>query len=218
MNGVLFDLDGVIADTSVFHFKAWRKLIQDHFKQDLPPELESQTKGVSRQDSLTAILNYLQITVSQADFANLCNEKNTYYRKLLTDLSSADILPGISELINQLKKHHFKLALASASLNGPLILDKLSLSNSFDAIADPQQVTLGKPAPDIFLAAASAINVKVTDCIGIEDSIAGIQAINSAGAFSIGIGSQAELSQAKFIVPNTAELTFAKMVTAYQNN
>lgn len=190
MKGVLFDLDGVIADTSVYHFQAWRKLIKDHFNRDLPDELEVQTKGVSRADSLTAILNYLNIKVSEQEFNEMTAEKNSVFRELLASLTPNNILPGISELITEFQKHDTKLSLASASLNGPYILDKLGLLDTFDAIADPSKVAAGKPAPDIFIAAADAIGLKPKDCVGIEDSVAGITAINRSGAFSVGIGSK----------------------------
>jgi beta-phosphoglucomutase len=216
MKGVLFDLDGVIADTAVYHFRAWRKLIKDHFNRNLPDELERQTKGVSRNDSLTAILNYLDIKISDADFQKLTDEKNKIFRKLLASLTPQNILPGISDLITEFKQHDIKLSLASASLNGPYILEKLQLNSAFDAIADPSKVISGKPAPDIFLAAASAINVEPKDCIGIEDSIVGIKAINSAGALSVGIGSKDELSEAKLLFSDTSFLNYNQIETTWE--
>lgn len=216
MKGVLFDLDGVIADTAVYHFQAWRKLIKDHFNRNLPDELEKQTKGVSRNDSLTAILNYLDIKISDTDFQKLTDEKNKIFRKLLASLTPQNILPGISGLILEFKQHDIKLSLASASLNGPYILEKLQLNSAFDAIADPSKVISGKPAPDIFLAAASAINVELQDCVGIEDSIAGIKAINSSGALSVGIGSKNELNEAKLLFSNTSFLNYNQIETAWE--
>ncbi|RHW53403.1 beta-phosphoglucomutase [Lactobacillus bombicola] len=217
MKGVLFDLDGVIADTAVYHFQAWRKLIKDHFNRELPAALEKQTKGVSRNDSLTAILAYLDIKVSDAAFQKMTDEKNKVFRELLASLTPQNILPGISDLIAQFKEHDVKLSLASASLNGPYILEKLQLNSAFDAIADPSKVVAGKPAPDIFLAAASAINVEPKECVGIEDSIAGIKAINSAGAFSVGVGNKSDLNQAKLLFPNTSYLNYQQIVQAWQN-
>jgi haloacid dehalogenase superfamily, subfamily IA, variant 3 with third motif having DD or ED len=134
----------------------------------------------------------------------------------LGKLTPANILPGISQLLIDLKSNGYRLALASASLNAPLILDKLDLSTDFDAIADPSQVAAGKPAPDIFLAAAAAINVPIEDCLGIEDSIAGIQAINAAHALSIGIGSAENLKNTDLLVPNTAALTYAKVASVWK--
>ncbi|WP_419513554.1 beta-phosphoglucomutase [Lactobacillus kimbladii] len=216
MKGVLFDLDGVIADTSVYHFQAWRKLIKIHFNLELPDELEKQTKGVSRTDSLKAILKFLNISVSQEKFNEMTTEKNNIFRNLLASLTPANILPGISELISALKKNNVKLSLASASLNGPFILEKLQLTDAFDAIADPSKVAAGKPAPDIFIAAAEAINLKPQDCVGIEDSIAGISAINKSGALSVGVGSKTDLKDAKVLFPKTAALNYDQIETEWE--
>ena len=216
MKGVLFDLDGVIADTSVYHFQAWRKLIKNHFNRELPDELEKQTKGVSRTDSLKAILKFLNISVSQEKFNEMTTEKNNIFRNLLASLTPANILPGISELISALKKNNVKLSLASASLNGPFILEKLQLTDVFDAIADPSKVAAGKPAPDIFIAAAEAINLKPQDCVGIEDSIAGITAINKSGALSVGVGSKTDLKDAKLLFPKTAALNYDQIETEWE--
>ena len=216
MKGVLFDLDGVIADTSVYHFQAWRKLIKIHFNLELPDELEKQTKGVSRTDSLKAILKFLNISVSQEKFNEMTTEKNNIFRNLLASLTPANILPGISELISALKKNNVKLSLASASLNGPFILEKLQLTDAFDAIADPSKVAAGKPAPDIFIAAAKAINLKPQDCVGIEDSIVGITAINKSGALSVGVGSKTDLKDAKLLFPKTAALNYDQIETAWE--
>ena len=216
MKGVLFDLDGVIADTSVYHFQAWRKLIKNHFNRELPDELEKQTKGVSRTDSLNAILKFLNISVSQEQFNEMTTEKNNIFRNLLASLTPANILPGISELISSLKKNNVKLSLASASLNGPFILEKLQLTKAFDAIADPSKVAAGKPAPDIFIAAAEAINLKPRDCVGIEDSIAGIAAINKSGALSVGVGSKTDLKDANVLFAKTAALNYDQIETAWE--
>lgn len=197
MKGAIFDLDGVIADTAKHHYMAWNTLVQKYFKKSLPLELETRTKGVSREDSLTIILDFLGIKVSDDMFRELTIEKNILYLHSLELLNHEDILSGIHELISDLKSENYKIALASASKNGPLILDKLGISYLFDAIVNPESVMFGKPAPDIFLAAAQAIQVPIANCIAFEDSIAGIQAINSAGAVSIGIGSARELAQAK---------------------
>ncbi len=215
MKGALFDLDGVIADTAVYHFAAWRQLVKIHFDADLPDELEEKTKGVSREDSLQIILDYLDIKVSKEEFAALAAEKNHLYIHALEILSQNDILPGIQQLLNDLKSNGIKIALASASKNGPTILEKLGLTSYFDAIADPSKINSGKPAPDIFLAAASALNLSPYDCVGIEDSIAGITAINTANCVSIGVGG-AELNHANKRFNATSDLNYQDIKKAWQ--
>ncbi|MGT2742540.1 beta-phosphoglucomutase [Streptococcus plurextorum] len=215
--GALFDLDGVIADTAVYHFAAWRNLIKNHFQKNLPDQLEEKTKGVSREDSLKIILDYLNIQVSDEQFAALCNEKNMAYVNALNLLTEKDILPGIAQLIADFRKQGIKIALASASKNGPVILEKLGLSDVFDAIADPSKVASGKPAPDIFLMAAKALGLLPTDCIGFEDSVAGVIAINAAGSMSIACGGP-ELNQAHKRFDSTADFTYDAILKAWQEH
>ncbi|MBB2955202.1 beta-phosphoglucomutase-like phosphatase (HAD superfamily) [Bifidobacterium commune] len=95
-----------------------------------------------------------------------------------------------------MKEREVKLSLASASMNGPFILEKPDLSDAFDAIADPSKVAEGKPAPDIFLAVASAIGLDAGDCVGIENSVAGITALMPLERFRVGVSSPDELGQA----------------------
>ena len=213
--GALFDLDGVIADTSTLHFEAWKKLTNNYFAVKLPSDLEEKTKGVSRADSLKVILNYLDVSVSERMFQQLLFEKNEQYKESLKQLSPDNILPGVAAFISELKQQNVKIALASSSLNGSLILEKLALAETFDAIVDPSKVENGKPAPDIFIAAANSLNLKPSECVGIEDSIAGLEAIKESGAFSVAIGNSIDLKTANLPLSTTAELTFAAVRTAY---
>lgn len=217
MKGVLFDLDGVIADTAGYHFAAWRQLVKKHFNTELPDELEEKTKGVSREDSLHIILDFLGIQVSPETFTDLAAEKNKDYVRALDGLSKKDILPGIENLLEDFKKNNIKISLASASKNGPLILEKLGLTDYFDAIADPAKIAAGKPSPDIFLAAAFALNLSPYDCVGVEDSVAGITAINNSGSISIGVGGN-ELNHADKRFNNTADLNYRDILETWKTN
>ncbi|SEF19088.1 beta-phosphoglucomutase [Streptococcus gallolyticus] len=210
MKGYLFDLDGVIADTATYHFEAWQELVKKHFNQTLPGRLEEKTKGVSREDSLKVILDHLHVIVSEEEFKELADEKNRFYVDSLDRLTSNDILPGIKKLLADIKNDGGKIALASASKNGPLILEKLGILEEFDAIVNPNVIKRGKPAPDIFLAAADAIHVAPNECIAIEDSIAGIKAINQSGAYSVAVGGD-ELVSADKRVLTTSDLNYDEL-------
>ncbi|OJG35952.1 beta-phosphoglucomutase [Enterococcus devriesei] len=206
----------MIADTSTLHFDAWQSLAHNHFSADLPMQLEERTKGVSRRDSLKVILNHLNLSISSNEFQHLLNEKNELYKASLKDLTPKNILPGVAEFISELKGRKVKLALASASLNGPVILEKLALSEAFDTIIDPSTIPLGKPAPDIFIAAAKSLSLFPTDCIGIEDSVAGVNAINASGALAISVGTNKALKSTSHNFGTTAELNLADIHLAYQ--
>lgn len=216
MKGVLFDLDGIVTDTATYHFTAWSQLVKDEFGLKLPKSIEERTKGVSREDSLKIILEELNLSVDEEQFQDLANKKNKCYIESLEKLTDKDILPGIKELINDLKQKGVKIALASASHNGPFILEKIGLFDSFDTIVDPGKVTKGKPNPEIFEVASAQLGLAPKDCVGVEDSIAGIEAINSAGSCSVGVGDET-LSQAFKRVESTKTLTVTLLQEAWNN-
>lgn len=207
IKGIIFDLDGVITNTAKYHFKAWKKLASE-LGIEIDEKFNESLKGVSRIDSLKKILEYAgkENMYSQEDIVRLCDKKNEEYKEMLKDLSKEDILPGIENFIDELKKNNIKIGLASVSKNSPFILEKLALSCKIDYIADPSAVKRGKPAPDIFLAAAEGINVEVEDCIGIEDSKAGVEAMKSCNMRSVGIATKADLT-----LESTEELSLEKI-------
>lgn len=211
MKGVVFDLDGVITDTAKFHFEAWSQLAKEKFDLTLPAEFESKLKGISRIESLERILEFgnLSDKYTSDQVAEMANEKNTYYVAAIdSQLTENDILPGVKRLLDELKEHDMKLAIASASKNALHILEKLGIIDEFDAIADPAKVAKGKPAPDIFIAGAEAINLDPKDCVGVEDAVAGVAAIKSAGMVAVAVGDKDELSQADEVVPSTQDFSY----------
>ncbi|WP_281166055.1 beta-phosphoglucomutase [Liquorilactobacillus sicerae] len=218
MKGCVFDLDGVITDTAKYHFAAWKKLAADQLALQLPAEFETELKGISRIDSLIRILNWGKIRerYNEQQIADLAVQKNDYYLSEIANLTAGDILPGITTLINQLQEHDIQLSLASASKNAPFILKKLGLEKRFDAIVDPAKVAHGKPAPDIFLEGAAEINLRPAECVGIEDAVAGVQAIKAAGMTAIGVGNPQELQQADEVVASTAELSFVLLESVWR--
>ncbi len=215
--GVLFDLDGVITDTAEYHFHAWKKLADD-LGISIDREFNERLKGVSREDSLTLILEHgnKQNDITPEQFTELAKGKNDNYVEMIQAISPKDIYPGILELLTDLKNNHIKIALASASKNGPLLLDKMEISHFFDAIVDPASLAAGKPAPDIFLAAAKAVGIDITDAIGVEDATAGVAAIKASGALPIGVGEAKDLGDDIALVPDTSHLSFDYLTSVWQ--
>ena len=205
---VLFDLDGVITDTAEYHYLAWKKLAEEQGIH-IDRAFYEQLKGVSRDDSLRRILAHGGKSVDDAEFARLTTRKNDNYVEMIQAVRPEDVYPGILALLQALRAAGKKIALASASKNGPFLLEKMQLTAYFDAIADPAAVAHSKPAPDIFLAAAQGVGVDIRDCIGIEDAAAGITAIKAAGALPVGVGKAEDLGSDIALVPDTAHLTLA---------
>lgn len=85
----------------------------------------------------------------------------------------------------------------------------MQLTDYFPLIVDPATLTRNKPDPEIYVRAASLLNLSPTNCLGIEDSKTGLTAVNGAGALSVGVGATAEIATADVKFADTAELTLA---------
>lgn len=202
----IFDLDGVITDTAHFHFLAWRRLA-DRLGVSFEADDNERLKGLSRMESLTYILNKSGRQFSESETMELADEKNRDYVALIDGIRPSDILPGILDAFHWLRAEGWRIGLASASRNAPLVLDRLGISDRFDYVANSAEIPNGKPAPDIFLDVAAALDVPPNNCIGIEDAASGVQAIKAANMYAVGIGDGAILHQADIVMPSPKGLT-----------
>ena len=193
IQGVIFDLDGVITDTAYLHFLAW-KALGDSLGVEITLELNEGLKGLGRQETLTLILKeaglYDQYTETERQA--LADRKNRTYVASLESLGPQDLLPGIGDCLKDLKKRGIKIGLASSSQNAGLIIKKLGLEPYFEAMVDPRSLSKGKPDPEIYLKAAAALGLSPAKCVGVEDARAGIEAIRAAGMTAIALGQSLE--------------------------
>lgn len=215
IKGFIFDLDGVIANTSTYHAQAWHQLA-DQLGVKWSNDLANQLKGVGRMDSLNLILEYggRVNDYTEEEKVQLAAEKNDNYLKLLEGLDKSQILPGMQEFIEDIADHNYLISLASSSKNSPRVLEKLGLSQYFNAKVDPATLTHGKPDPEIYVRGAEVLNLKPEECIGLEDAIAGVKAINGAGEISVGIGDSNLLHEADINFASTADVTLANIKEA----
>ena len=204
--GYIFDLDGVIVDTAKYHFLAWKKLANS-IGIDFSQEQNEQLKGVSRVRSLEKILAWGNKTISAAHFTRLMTSKNDDYLLHVHEMSESEILPDVIKILNFLGDESQPVALGSASKNARLILNKVNLIDKFEAIVDGTNVSKAKPDPEVFLIAAKQLEMPPEDCIVFEDSVAGVQAANSANMISIGIGDAKILHEADYIFRDFTEIS-----------
>lgn len=203
IKGWIFDLDGVITDTAVYHYRAWQKMADDEgliFNEEINEKL----RGVSRRASLEIILNGKNL--SEDKMSELMKMKNDYYCTLLKNLSTSSILPGILPLLDKLKELGKKLAIASASRNTDFIIDHLNIRQYFDGIASGLHVLRAKPEPDVFLHAAGQIRLPVENCLVVEDAKAGVSGAVIAGFKTIGIGPIERVGHAHYRFDSTLNL------------
>ncbi|WP_243392548.1 beta-phosphoglucomutase [Solitalea longa] len=206
LKACIFDLDGVIVDTAVHHYKAWKRLANS-LGFDFTEEQNEQLKGVSRVRSLEIILAIGNHAATAGEQEKMAAQKNDWYLELIGQMTPEDILPGAKEFVEACKVEGIKTAIGSASKNTLTILSKIGLDKHFDAIVDGNKVTKAKPDPEVFLNAAKELNVEASACVVFEDAIAGVEAANNAGMRCVGIGQPAVLTQANAVVPSLASIT-----------
>jgi len=209
IKAVIFDLDGVITDTSEYHYQAWKRLANEEgisFNRDDNDKL----RGVSRSECLTLLLKGRQVSAEQ--FHEMMDRKNEYYVELLRQMTSENILSGAKELVLGLKRRGIKTAIASVSKNTRTVLQGTGIEDLFDVIVDGYSVKNTKPAPDIFLFAAKELGVKPEDCAVVEDAEAGIDAALAGNMLSIGIGPKERVGKARYRFEKIGDITLTKLL------
>ena len=199
IKGFIFDMDGVLTETSENHFFAWKALAKS-IGIEIDRHINEQLKGISRQASLEVILRSKR---KENDFTpeekeKLMTEKNNAYVEMINQFDQSNLLPGVYAMLEALNKKGIKVAIASASRSAEMLSRLMNIEQFVDYIVDPTTVP-GKPEPDIFIKAAQGLGLIPTECVGVEDAVAGIEAIKSAGMFAVGIGSSSQLSKADIV-------------------
>lgn len=187
IKGIIFDLDGVLLSTDEYHFLAW-KVIANKLNIPFDKNINNNLRGLSRMDSLNAILSYSNKEYSKEEKENFANEKNEIYKTYLEKMSPNDVSIDVKNTLEELKKRGYKLAIGSSSKNTKLILEKTDLSKYFDVVSDGNNITKSKPDPEVFLKAAEYLSLKQDECVIVDDAYAGIDAGFNGNFKTIGIG------------------------------
>lgn len=207
----LFDLDGVIVDTAIYHYQAWKRLANE-LGFDISEEFNERLKGVSRTDSLDLILAHGNLSLPDEEKTRLAAQKNEWYLELVSRMTSGDILPGVAQFFSQVRRAGLRTALGSVSKNAPLILERIGMTNVFDALIDGNKISRGKPDPEVFTKGAEELGVQPAECVVFEDAVAGVEAGKRGGMFVVGLGSPDVLPQADLIAPSLDALTVEEVL------
>jgi len=188
IQAVIFDLDGVIVSTDEFHFLAWKQLAD---AEGIPftREDNERLRGVSRMESLDILLEKAARNYSVSEKKDMAICKNAIYRESLKELSPADILPGVSDVLKGLRERDIKIAIGSSSKNAGPILVAIGLDKTFDAVVDGTHIARSKPDPEVFVLAGRHVGVPSENCLVVEDAAAGVDAGIAAGMPVLAIGS-----------------------------
>lgn len=188
IRAVIWDLDGVIIDSADEHRRAWQRLARETGVTFTDADFWA-TFGKRNDDIIPLIWG----NISLQQLQELANRKEFYFREFVREAAAP--LPGSMELMRGLHGAGFPQALASSTPieNITLIKDLLHLDHYLTALVSGETVARGKPAPDIFLQAASELHMPPSLCLVIEDAVAGVQAALAAGMRCIAIAGNRDL-------------------------
>lgn len=213
IRGFIFDLDGVLTDTAVYHYEAWLKLAEK-LNLRFDRKMNERLKGVSRYRSFEIILeeNDALDRFTEDEINAFIVEKNEIYKTLIRQITSDDILPGIEEFLGEAKERNIKLAVASASKNAYTVLRSLGIESMFDYIADASKIVHAKPDPEVFIDCMTHLGLESWECIGFEDAQAGVEAIKAAGMKAVGIGVKVTGTAPDINLQSTRELLLERIL------
>ena len=132
--------------------------------------------------------------------------KNEYYRKLLAQMSPADLSQEVRSTLDALRARGLKLAVGSSSKNAKFILQRIGLSDYFDAVSDGTNISRSKPDPEVFLKAAEYLGLAPSDCLVVEDAVSGVEAAHAGGMKAATVGDAAGRGCGDFILSRFADL------------
>ncbi len=185
--GCIFDFDGVIVDTERYHYAAWNRAgsragVTLTWEEYLP------LKSTGRGHIVGAYEAKAGRSFSPEFRSAMMAEKDAVFSGYMTALSRKDLIPGVKALLDELDARGIPMAIASSSAASGSIAAQFGLTHYFRAILDGTLDLPKKPAPDLFLAAAQALDLPPRDCLVFEDSLAGLQAAAHAGMPAIALG------------------------------
>lgn len=206
-DAVLFDLDGVLTPTAELHQRAWAALFERYLDDHQPPGHRPYTEddylayidGKPRFDGVRSFLASRDVVLPEGDRTDpagdgsvsaLGNRKNDVFQSLLRNDGIAPY-PGSLRVVDHLETLGVAVAVVSSSRNAKEVLAAAGLTSRFGVVVDgvvaAEQGIAGKPAPDMFVAAAMSLGVSPDRAVVVEDAVSGVAA-GRAGGFGLVIG------------------------------
>ncbi|MDD3242229.1 MAG: beta-phosphoglucomutase [Eubacteriales bacterium] len=205
--GMIFDLDGVLVDTAKYHYLAWRRLAAERFDLDFTPEDNEQFKGVNRVACMNILCKMAGVTLPAEEFDALATKKNNWYIEYVKQMTPDEVLPGAREFVQACRGAGLKTAIASASKNCALVLERTGIAPLFDEVVDGTSVTRAKPDPEVFVTAANRLGLPCDVCVVFEDAQAGLDGAAAGGMRSVAIGKPEDLTGYTLIAPSLAQVS-----------
>jgi len=183
IDGVIFDMDGVLVDNMHYHAQAWRQLGRELGK-NLSFEDVRRVFGQRNREIMEALIGPCS---DGEEAARRAARKEELYRGFMKPALKPHT--GLMGFLDALKRDKIRMAVATSGPveNAAMVLDGLEIRRFFDVVTTGAEVSLSKPDPEIFLLSAAKLGLIPVQCVVFEDSIAGIQAARRAGCVCIGV-------------------------------
>ena len=180
----VFDMDGTLVDNMRFHSEAWVVISRRLGVEATAERFEREFAGKKNEEIFPELLGR---SVPSEELERLAEEKESHYRSLYAPHLA--LHKGADGFLGRLRTAGVKLAVATAAPQGnrTLVLDGLGIRGWFARVVGAEEVTRGKPAPDIFLAAAKALGVEPGACVAFEDAVNGVRSARAAGMLTVGV-------------------------------
>jgi beta-phosphoglucomutase family hydrolase len=214
LEAVIWDMDGVIADTAEYHYRAWHDtlagygadLTREHFLRFFGQLPEVLVKDVAGSNVSPEVIN------------KIVNDKEADFR--LRFGNNVKALPGATGLIKSLSGHGIKQAVASSAPleNIDVVLRGIGIEGCFQAIVFGDEVSEGKPSPQIFLLAAKKLGVSAGNCVVFEDAVAGVAGAKSAGMKCVAVTNshpREKLKQADLVIASLEEIDVDSLTSLF---
>lgn len=196
IRAVLWDLDGTLVDSGDYHWRSWRTVME---AQGLPLTYEQFLASFGqRNDRILA--GWLGPGATPERMQRIGDAKEAEYRRIART-EGLTALPGALRWARTLHESGWKQAIATSAprANADVMLDATGLAPYFDVVIAAEDVSVGKPDPQVFLTAASRLGATPSRSIVVEDAAAGIEAARRAGMKSIGVSATATLPANLFV-------------------
>jgi beta-phosphoglucomutase family hydrolase len=188
---VLWDMDGTLVDSEEFHWLSWR----DTMAAEGIPITHDQFVITFGQRNDSILPRWLGADAMADRIQRVGDAKEELYRRLVRESGLAP-LPGAAEWVRRLRRENWRQAVASSAprANLDVVLEVIGLRGCFQAVVSAEDVTAGKPDPQVFLTAAARLGASPSQCVVVEDAAAGVEAARRAGMRSIGVSRKSTLA------------------------
>jgi beta-phosphoglucomutase len=213
LKAVLFDLDGTLLDNNEFHLKAWKQYLEESGKKISDEDFKENISGRTNKDAIEHVYDK---QMSEEEASEYYLKKEEIYRKMY----EPEIAPinGLIDFLKELKERNITMAIATSGIpvNIDFMFDHVPIKEFFSEIVKAEDISKGKPDPEIFLKTAQALNIPAENCIVFEDSTSGVEAGKAAGMKVVALTTThtpEELNKADLVINDYTEINYDRVCT-----